>query len=113
MQYAHLFFVFSCICARSHAFMLFLILILILLYHSILSDIHLLLHFIFKCSTVAKYFVFSLVMSILFSIIFDVGMGLLMLTLAILMSCLNFFRSLSCGLNLNFLFSSSLILPPL
>src|SRR3954452_19813503 len=89
----------------SSAFISFLIFSLIYLYQPILSDIHLLLHFILICSTSAAYLVFILVMSMLCSTIEAVVMSFPMLFLAMLISRLNFLRSLSCGLNLYFLFS--------
>src|SRR3954452_21940204 len=89
----------------SSAFISFLIFSLIYLYQPILSDIHLLLHFILTCSTSAAYFVFILVIRMLYSMISVGDMFFPMFVLAMLIIRLNFFMSLSCGLKLYFLFS--------
>src|SRR3954454_3519887 len=95
VMYVHLFSVNSCIRAMSSAFISFLIFSLIYLYHPILSVIHLLLHFMLMCSIAAANFVFILVISMLYSMINAGVMLAPMFDLAVLISCLNFLRSLS------------------
>src|SRR4051794_1050913 len=85
--------------------MSYLIFPLIDLYHSMLSDIHLLLHFVLRCSIAVENLWLILDMNMFFSTISVIEMIAPTFALAMLMSCLNFFMSLSCGLNLYFLFS--------